>query len=133
MPVGSLLNGLAIAIATLLAAFFAFVGYHKAFAPLAVLEQDRVWSLGLPEWAGRLVGWSELLLAAILLGLAVPRLRIWAAVAAAVLIANQLAAAAVHWSRGEADALPQNVVLVALLVLVGLAAHNGQTRMGERQ
>lgn len=45
----SLLNVLAILIATLLAAFFALVGQHKAFAPLAELAQHRVWTLALPQ------------------------------------------------------------------------------------
>jgi peptidoglycan/LPS O-acetylase OafA/YrhL len=121
VPVRSLLTVLAIPIATLLAAFFAFVGYHKAFAPVAELAQHRVWTLALPEWAGRLVGWSELLL----------RLRLWAAGAALLLIVNQAAAAAVHWSSGEGDALPQNAVLVVLLGLVGLVAWLQHKPMGE--
>jgi hypothetical protein len=131
VPVRSLLTVLAIVVATLLAAFFAFVGYHKAFAPLAELAQHRVWTLALPEWAGRAVGWSELLLAAVLLGFALPRLRLWAAGAALLLIINQCVAAAVHWSSGEGDALPQNAVLVLLLGLVGLVAWLQQKPMGE--
>lgn len=129
MPVRSLLTVLAIMVATLLAAFFAFVGYHKAFASPADLAQHKVWTLALPEWAGRLVGWSELLLAAVLLGFAVPRLRFLAAGAAALLIVNQFAAGVVHWLRGEADALPQNSVLIALLALVGLVARNRQQQL----
>ncbi len=128
MPVRSLLTAAAIPVALLLAAFFAFVGYHKAFAPLA---QHRVWTLALPEWLGRTIGWSELLLAAILLSIAVPRLCAWAGMAALLLVINQMAAAAVHWSRAETDALPQNAVLVALLVLVGLAARHRQNAVGE--
>lgn len=131
MPVRSLLTVLAILIATLLAAFFAFVGYHKSFAPLAELAQHRVWTLALPEWAGRLVGASELLLAGALLAMLLPRFRAWAALAAALLIVNQLAAAGVHLSRGEADALPQNAVLIVLLALVGLAARTQQKPSGE--
>ena len=131
MPVRSLLTVLAILIATLLAAFFGFVGYHKSFAPLAELARHRVWTLALPEWAGRLVGASELLLAGALLAMLLPRFRAWAALAAALLIVNQLAAAGVHWSRGEADALPQNVVLIMMLALVGLAARTQQEPSGE--
>jgi hypothetical protein len=131
VSVRSLLTAAAIPVALLLAAFFAFVGYHKAFAPLAELAQHRVWTLALPEWLGRTIGWSELLLAAILLSIAVPRLRAWAGTAALLLVINQLAAAAVHWSRAETDALPQNAVLVALLVLVGLAARHRQKSVGE--
>lgn len=131
MPVRSLLTVLAILVATLLAAFFGFVGYHKSFAPLAELAQHRVWTLALPAWAGRLVGASELLLAGALLAMLLPRFRAWAALAAALLIVNQLAAAGVHWSRGEGDALPQNVVLIVLLALVGLVARTQQKPSGE--
>jgi len=121
--------------ATLLAAFFAFVGAHKAFSPLAELAQHRVWTLALPEWAGRIVGWSELLLAAGLLAIWLPAGRGVARGAALLLIANQLVAALVHGARGEADALPQNAVLVGLLALVALAAHLRQRQhaLGEPQ
>lgn len=122
MSARNLLTVLAIVIATLLAAFFAFVGYHKAFAPLAELAQHRVWTLALPVRAGRLVGWSELLLAAVLLGVWMAGLRRWAGAAALVLMVNQIAAGIVHATRGETDALPQNAVLIGLLLLVALAA-----------
>lgn len=131
VPGRRLINAAAIALAMPLAAFFAFVGYHKAFAPMAELARHRAWTLALPEWAGRLVGWSELVLAIALAAIAHPRVRFWALAAALLLIANQLAAVAVHWSRGEADALPQNAILIVLLALVGLVAREYQKPSGE--
>ena len=120
-------------VAAVLAAFFAFVGYHKAFSPLAELAQHRVWTLALPEWAGRIVGGSELLCAILLLGYGVACTRMWAAAGALALIVNQLVAAAVHASRGEADAMPQNAILIGLLALVVLAARHDRQQKGELQ
>ncbi len=120
-------------LAVLLAAFFAFVGYHKAFSPLAELAQHRVWTLVLPEPAGRIVGWSELLCGLLLLGYGAAATRPWAAAAALALIANQFVAAAVHAFRGEADALPQNAILAGLLALVVLAARHDRQQPGELQ
>nr|WP_217991283.1 hypothetical protein [Sphingomonas spermidinifaciens] len=58
---------------------------------------------------------SEILCALLLLaGLAPGHTRIGGA-AAMILIANQLVAAAVHAGAGEAQALPQNAVLIAAL------------------
>jgi hypothetical protein len=104
----------------LLAAFFGFVGWNKAFAPLAELARHGSWTVHLPEGLGRLVGWSEMALAAGLLAALAPRWRHLARIAAWLLIANQLAAAAVHYARGETAAMPQNAVLIAVLfVLAG--------------
>ena len=108
-----------------LAAFFGFVGYMKSFAPLSTLEQHGAWTTALPTWLGRVVGLSELACAAALvLGLAWSARRGWARIAAAVLIVNQIAAAAVHLSRSEAEALPQNLLLILMLgsLLLSLAA-----------
>ena len=101
-----------------LAAFFGFVGWNKAFAPLQDLARYHAWTVHLPEGLGRAVGWSEIALALGLLCFLIPKLRRHARTAALLLIANQLAAALVHLSRGEAFALPQNAVLIALLLLV---------------
>ena len=106
-----------------LAAFFAFVGYMKAFAPLAELRRHHAWTTALPDWTGRLVGWSEIACAAaLILGSVLPGRRRWAMGAALVLLANQGVATAVHLSRGEAGALPQNAVLAVLLVATALLA-----------
>ncbi len=107
---------ISVAVATLLlAAAFTFFGWFKTFAPIATLAEHRAWTLALPEWVGRLGGASELVAAAALLvGLKYARL---GRAAAVYLVVNQLAAAAVHLSRGEGDALPQNAVLIALCLL----------------
>lgn len=109
------------ALCVLLALFFAFVGWNKAFAPLEALAQHHSWTVFLPEWLGRVIGWSEMILAAGLLAALVPARRRFARLAALALIANQIAAAAIHALHGEAAALPQNAVLIALLAL---AAHS---------
>jgi hypothetical protein len=111
------------------AAFFAFVGYWKAFGPYEALAEHHAWVAGFPAWFARGVGVSEMLCALALLVPAKPgstgRL---VAGAALLLIANQIAALAVHASRGESAALPQNVVIIALLCLLFVLL-----RMGERK
>ena len=106
----------------LLAAFFAFVGWNKAFASLADLARFGAWTVYLPEWAGRLVGWSEMALAAALLSTFVPSRRTIARWSAVLLIANQVVAALVHLTHAETAALPQNGVLIALLFAVFIFA-----------
>ena len=123
-----LMVGAATVAALLLAAFFAFVGWHKAFSPLSELRQHKVWTLSLPEWLGRAVGWSEMILALGLLMFLTAVPRAIGRVCGLALIANQCAAAAVHMWRGETAALPQNAMLVGLLLLVFLI----HGRIGER-
>lgn len=108
----------------LLALFFAFVGWNKAFASLADLATYGSWTVHLPEWVGRLVGWSEMALAAGLLTVFLPGCRHFARWSALLLIANQAVAALFHLNMGETGALPQNGVLVALLALVAFAIPN---------
>lgn len=107
--------------ALLLAAFFAFVGWSKATAPLDELARYHAWTVYLPEWLGRLVGWSELALALGLLTVPFAKVRCAAGGGAVLLIANQACAAAVHALHGEAAALPQNAVLMLLLAFVAWA------------
>lgn len=104
------------------AAFFGFVGWHKAFAPLAELARHHAWTVFLPAWAGRLVGWSELAMAAGLLAALAPRGAQVVTASALLLLANQLVAAAVHLAHGEAGALPQNLGLIAALAVIALLA-----------
>lgn len=103
----------------LLAAFLAFVGWHKTFSPLADLARHGSWTVHLWEPLGRLVGLSELACAlALALPLVWPRAapaRRWAC---CYFIANQIVAAGIHAAQGEAHALPQNAVLVALAVTI---------------
>ena len=118
----SCLRAGAATLAVLLAAFFSFVGWNKAFAALADLARYGAWTVWLPEWLGRLVGWSEMACAVALLTIFVPGRERIARAAAAILAANQVVAAAMHLVHAELGALPQNAVLVALLLGVVLAA-----------
>ena len=133
----SLRDGIAVAAtvaaALLLALFFGFVGTMKSFAPLELLKQHHAWTTALPALPGRLVGLSELACAAALvLGLLLPGRRTWITVAAVILIVNQLVAAAVHLARGETEALPQNAILIGLLILAAAGARRWQTRIRDR-
>ena len=113
---------LATILSLLLAAFFAFVGWHKSVDSLADLARYHAWTVHLPEWAGRLVGWSELACAAaLIIGLLRQRLGRLAALA---LVVNQLAAAAVHAGVGEAAALPQNALLITMALAVTWTTRN---------
>ena len=115
----------------LLTAFFAFVGYNKAFASFADLTRYGAWTIWMPEIPARLVGWSEMLCAAGLLCIFIARYRHVARIAAILLILNQLAAAAVHASHGETGALPQNAVLIAMLALVAALLPTSKAEQGE--
>lgn len=117
---------LAALVALPLAAFFAFVGWHKLVDPLPLLARYHSWTVYLPEWLGRLIGLSELVLAAALAVAVVNTLRGWGVIAAVALVLNQIAAALVHAAHGEIAALPQNAVLVALLGLAALLFHRLQ-------
>lgn len=102
----------------LLALFFLFVGYMKAFAPLAELMRHHAWTVYLPESVGRAIGWSEMGCALLLLiGIARPAL---ARIGAVTLLFNQMVAAAVHGWMGEAQSLPQNAVIAMICVLLAL-------------
>jgi uncharacterized membrane protein YphA (DoxX/SURF4 family) len=103
---------------TLLAAFFAFVGYWKALGPIEALAEHQAWVAGFPAWFARVVGWSELLCAAGLLLPAKLDTRHIVATAAIILFLNQVAAIGVHVGRGEGAALTQNLVLLLLLAVV---------------
>ncbi len=103
-----------------LSAFFSFVGWNKAFASLDDLVRYGSWTVHLPDFLGRLVGWSEMACALLLIAGLVLNRPWLGKFALLVLIANQIVAALVHWSRGELSALPQNGVLIALLSIVAL-------------
>ena len=114
---------LAFCIAIPLAAFFGFVGFNKAFASLADLARFHAWTVWLPEWLGRLVGWSEMLGAALLpVSLVVATWRRLVCPIASYFVANQAVAAGIHLAHGERAALPQNFILATLFVLVAALA-----------
>lgn len=101
-------------LALVLGAFFAFVGWMKAFAPLSELKLHHAWTVWIPEALGRAVGWSEMIGGTLLVvSLAIGRLAAWHRCVALYFIANQIAAGAVHLTVGETGALAQNAVLIA--------------------
>lgn len=103
-----------------LSAFFGFVGWNKAFVSLDDLVRYGSWTVHLPDFFGRLVGWGEMACALLLIAGLVLNRPWLGKLAAFGLIANQIVAALVHWSQGELSALPQNGVLIALLSIVAL-------------
>lgn len=104
-----------------LAAFFAFVGWHKTFSPVAELAKHGAFTVHLPEWLGRLVGVTEMLCALALLVGIVPRWRAAAKWGAVYIFLSQIVAGAIHTKYGEMHALPANAqwmaVAAALFVL----------------
>lgn len=124
MRLKGLIVAIAVLAALLLVAFFGFVGWSKATAPLAELARHHVWTVYLPEWLGRLIGISEMILALGLLAVLVPARRAFAQWSALLLIINQICAGAVHAWQGEVAALPQNAVLIGLLTWVAVAAQS---------
>ena len=101
-----------------LAAFFAFVGWYKAFAPLPELLAHHAWTAHVPVWVGRPMGISEMVAAAALAaGLFPPAWR-WTQLAALWLAASQIPSSVIHWTHGEGDELPKNLLLSAALLVV---------------
>lgn len=118
----------------LLAAFFGFVGWMKAFAPLAELRLHHAWTVWLPEPLGRAVGWSELIGAALLaLALLVPRLARHQRAVAVYFIVNQMAAATTHFAVGEHGALPQNAVLTVAFAALAVSARPAAASQSPRE
>jgi DoxX-like family len=124
-----LLEALSLMACLLLAVFFAFVGYWKALGPIDALAEHHAWVAGWPDWFARSVGWSELACGAALVASTVPGFRGLAYWTAIVLIVNQLAALAVHASRGEVTAAgPQNLIILVMLGLIALQARRAHDR-----
>lgn len=118
-------KGLLIVLAIPMAAFFVFVGFYKAFAPMAELARHGAWTAHVPEWIGRPMGWTELVGAVAMALAAIPglgrRVGPFASRMAVWLALSQVVSAWVHVTHGEASALPQNLFLfVTLLVIAGL-------------
>lgn len=109
-------------IAGALGAFSLFVGYNKALAPLDVLREHSAWTIHLPDVLGRVIGWAEIVAAALLiLGLFTGRLARWGSWAAVWITANHMVAAVVHVLHREWHTLTQSAVVIALcLVMVWL-------------
>lgn len=102
-----------------LAAMFGMAGVMKLTTPIPELAQMLPWAASLPEAMVRFIGASEL---AGGLGLVLPAAtRIkpgLTALAAAGLAIIMVLASAFHLMRGEADALPINLGLLALALFV---------------
>lgn len=107
------------ALTLLLGAFHGFVGWHKAFSPYEELVKHSAWTIHLPIWLGKLVGWTELALtAALLVALlrpALARLGLWAC---AAFVALELVSSVTHYATQDGGSLGQNAVSVALTAVL---------------
>lgn len=104
----------------LLALMFAMAGGMHAFmAPPALAQMGATWAADAPIWLVRFVGIAELAGA---IGIIFPALtRIQPGLtplAAAGFATIQVAAMVLHVTRGEAQVLPMNLVLLALALFV---------------
>lgn len=98
---------------------FVLFGYMKLFMPVEVLAAMWIWPGQVPAWFLRLMGLVD---AAGGIGVLLPaltrirpRLTVLAALGCCLL---QIAAIIFHLSRGEAAAVPLNVVLLALCLFI---------------
>lgn len=107
------------ALTLFLGAFHAFVGWHKAFAPREELLKHTAWTVHLPEWLGKLVGWVELgLVAALLVALLRPRYSRIGQLACYAIIALELISTATHQITQDGASLSQNLVSILLTALL---------------
>lgn len=107
------------ALTLFLGAFHAFVGWHKAFAPREELLEHTAWTVHLPEWLGKLVGWVELgLVAALLVALLRPRYSRIGQLACYAIIALELISTATHQITQDGASLSQNLVSILLTALL---------------
>lgn len=132
---GILRTVLLAALTLLLGAFHAFVGWHKAFSSHAELVRHSAWTMHLPMWLGRLVGWTEMIAtAALLLALVRPMLARMGVVVCAVFVVMELAAAATHYATQDGGSLTQNAVTISLTVLLAwLYSRRGGPGGSQRQ
>lgn len=123
MKAGNIVNALLLlllaALTLLLSAFHGFVGWHKAFAPYEELVKHSAWTLHLPIWLGKAVGWTELgLTAALLAALVRPsfaRIGVWACVA---FVALEVVSSVTHYVTRDGGSLMQNSLSIALTLLL---------------
>lgn len=112
------LAGLAL-LTLLLGAFHGFVGYHKAFSTLEELVEHAAWTMHLPMWLGKTVGWVEMLVtAALLVALVRPPLARLGAWCCIVFILMELVAAVTHYITQDGGSLTQNAVTISLTAIL---------------
>lgn len=97
-----------------LAAFFAFVGWHKVFSSMAELAKHGAYTVHLPEWLGRIAGVTEMLCALALVAGIVPRWRAAAKWGAIYVFVSQIVAGSIHITFGETHSLPANARWMAM-------------------
>lgn len=106
------------AIALPVATFFAFVGWHKAFSPVAELVRHGAYTIHLPEWLGRLAGFTEMACAIALAAGVVPRWHNAAKWGAAYVFISQIWAGTIHILHGEIRSLPGNAQWMAMAAVL---------------
>lgn len=108
-------------IALPVAAFFAFVGYHKVFSSMADLARYGAYTAHLPEWIGRIAGLGEIASAAAMLAGINPNWRRALPIACGFVIVSQIVSSIIHIQHDELAALRQNgAIAVAAMVLIFL-------------
>jgi uncharacterized membrane protein YphA (DoxX/SURF4 family) len=121
MPKGWIRWVLMAVLALPLAAFFGFVGYYKAFAPIEELARHSAFTVHLPVLLGKALGWLEMAGAlALLAGLAIRAARPVQGAFAWALAAEQVVSSIIHLQHDEAAMLPQNGVIIVMLVVIAL-------------
>jgi len=110
-----------VALAVLLGAFHGFVGFHKAFSTHEELVQHSAWTMHLPMWLGKTIGWAEMIGTAILLvALFRPRLARAGMWVCLYFAAMEVVAGVVHYRTQDGGSLVQNAL--AILLTCALAA-----------
>ena len=102
-----------------LAVMFIMAGFMKASQPIEALTESLPWITSTPLGLVRFIGISEILGGLGLLLPALPRIKpfltIWAAIG---LIVVMVLAAGFHASRGEFPAIGMNVILMAIAAFI---------------
>lgn len=125
--------GILILLVLPLAAFSAFVGWNKAFAPLAVLAEHSAWTWHLPVWLGRFLGIAEIIAVVLLLaGLIMPRVAKMGFIAALWITLNNTVAMIVHIIHDETHTLMQSVLVISLCIVICILYAGRANIVGKR-
>jgi uncharacterized membrane protein YphA (DoxX/SURF4 family) len=120
-------------IALPMAAFFAFVGYHKVFASMADLARYGAYTAHLPEWIGRIAGLGEIASAAAMLAGINPNWRRALPMACGFVILSQIVSSIIHVQHDEFAALRQNGVIAVAAVGLTWLGRQGKERGGLKE